>query len=483
VALASSDVDTLVASADANRVLCVWSVTDMRKACTEKRDGKGKATARIAPLATKALVATPQRLRLTPLRSADGMQCLVASGAGGVQVLLLSATGSIEASAWFDAESIQTGAEVLDACARIGPAGPEIAAVVGAAVAPRLVSSPLLDSATGALRTVWGAAPKPAPATAASASASASSSSASSAAAGPGPSSSAVSRLVAARGTVAPSHPAGLAGLALAEDDDDEEEEQDMQAAMDAAAVRGSKRSKRRAAGDDEEDDDEDEDDRDLTGSAGASMAARLRALTGVLQSTPLPSGTASSSGGDDAGSSGRTTGGARHSASSASSTSGSVVSAASLEGDRSDPASMATVLSQALHANDSAQLEMVLSSTDPEAVDATVARLEAKFVVQLLRQVVSRFEAKPARGASMARWLRAVMVHHAAALASTPGLVSQLAGVYHIVDARLAAYRKLLRLAGRLDLLLGQLGAGGASAAALSGTVDESGATEITIT
>lgn len=286
-----------------------------------------------------------------------------------------------------------------------------------------------------------------------------------------------VSRLVAARGTVAPSHPAGLAGLALAETDDGETTSDLAIAAQAAKRSRGA----RGAAGDAEDDDGAEEGADDMTAGEGASMAARLRALTGVLQTAPLPSGTAS-----EANSAGGRSTDARTSASSgASSTSGSVLSAASLDADRSDPASMATVLSQALHSGDTAQLEMVLTTTDPEAVDATVARLQAKFVVQLLRQVVSRFEAKPARGASMARWLRAVMVHHAAALASTPGLVSQLAGVYHIVDARLAAYRKLLRLAGRLDLLLGQLGGSGsdATAAALSGTVDESEVAEITIT
>lgn len=201
----------------------------------------------------------------------------------------------------------------------------------------------------------------------------------------------------------------------------------------------------------DTEDDDDAEDDEE---SMGVSMADRLRALTGAMQAAPVR------------------TGGTSTAAASAS---------ASVAAADSSPASMATVLGQALHSDDTAQIELVLSTTDPEAVDATVARLEARSVVPLLRQVVSRFEAQPSRGAPLSRWLRAVMVHHAAALASTPGLVSRLAGVYHIIDSRLAAYRKLLRLTGRLDLLLGQLGSQ-TSAAALSGVVDEASAVQIAL-
>jgi hypothetical protein len=189
----------------------------------------------------------------------------------------------------------------------------------------------------------------------------------------------------------------------------------------------------------------------------GVSLAERLSALAGAVKTAPLPSATA-------------------HAPSSSSASSKDALVAMDPR-----PASMATVLAQALHSDDAAQLEIVLSSTAPEAIEATVAKLEPRYIVPFLRQVVSRFESKPARGPTMARWLRAVLIHHAAALASTPGLVQQLAGVYHVIDARLASYRKMLRLAGRLDLLMGQLGSR-SGGNALSGEVDASHAIELTL-
>lgn len=431
VSIAASEDGELVVSSDADRVLCAWRGDSLRAAAAAAGDKSPSA----APAAEVTMQAPPRRVRVTVLprastssaaSSAEGKQYVVtAASTSGVEVVVLAMTAAgavaVAAKAFFPSENISSDAEVLDAAvhASAGLGHPVIAVAVGSTVAPVVVRSNLMGDA-GTIAASWGSG--------------ASSSSSSSSAAVP------ATKVGGTRSTVASSVPAGVSAR--------------------SGVVDGTEVLAKRMRAASEHSDDED-DEADL----GVSMADRLRALTGAMQSAPVRAaapGAVSSADDDEEGD-------------------GSAAGASSSRMEDATPSSMATVLSQALHASDAVQVELVLSSTDAEAVDATVACLEARSVVPLLRQVVSRFEAQPSRGASLARWLRAVMVHHAAALASTPGLVTKLSGVYHIIDARLAAYRKLLRLSGRLDLLLGQLGSH-ASAAALSGVVDEGGAAEITL-
>lgn len=72
--------------------------------------------------------------------------------------------------------------------------------------------------------------------------------------------------------------------------------------------------------------------------------------------------------------------------------------------------------------------------------------------------RLMEKFEARPSRGAALVPWLRAVMVQHTAYLMTVPGLVHKLARLYQTVDARLVVFKKLLKLSGRLDLVLSQL-------------------------
>ncbi len=120
--------------------------------------------------------------------------------------------------------------------------------------------------------------------------------------------------------------------------------------------------------------------------------------------------------------------------------------------------ASLQALLEQALQTNDDGQLEMCLCVTDGRVIDATVARLAAPKVIPLLTALIARFEAKPARGAALLPWLRSVLVQHTGHLMAVPGLVQRLARLYQTVDARLATFKKLLKLDGRLDVVLSQL-------------------------
>ena len=66
--------------------------------------------------------------------------------------------------------------------------------------------------------------------------------------------------------------------------------------------------------------------------------------------------------------------------------------------------------------------------------------------------------QGKPARVASLASWMRALLQHHAAYLLACPGLLPMLTPLYQLIDERLAAFKPLAKLVGRMQMLQSQL-------------------------
>ena len=115
---------------------------------------------------------------------------------------------------------------------------------------------------------------------------------------------------------------------------------------------------------------------------------------------------------------------------------------------------SLSTLLSQAVRSGDKTLLERCLAVGQVKVVDTTVRRLLPGDAAALLREVVGRLVARPARGAQLIRWTRAVLVHHAGYLMAAPGARSALTQLYRAIDARLASHRSLASLQGRLELV-----------------------------
>jgi hypothetical protein len=86
---------------------------------------------------------------------------------------------------------------------------------------------------------------------------------------------------------------------------------------------------------------------------------------------------------------------------------------------------SLQSMLVQALRADDRALLESVLAVADARIITNTVRRLPVHSILPFFNAVVARFHSRPTRAASLVRWLRAVLLQHAAFLASLPDLVS----------------------------------------------------------
>lgn len=87
--------------------------------------------------------------------------------------------------------------------------------------------------------------------------------------------------------------------------------------------------------------------------------------------------------------------------------------------------------------------------------ISTTVSRLSTSQVLPLLSALVQRLQGRPMRAAQLVTWLRAVLIAHTAYLLTVPDLARSLSPLFQALDARLAVFRKLLALSGRLDLLL----------------------------
>jgi hypothetical protein len=120
--------------------------------------------------------------------------------------------------------------------------------------------------------------------------------------------------------------------------------------------------------------------------------------------------------------------------------------------------ASQVSLLVQALQNGDAAMLDEALQTQDAATITSTVARLPTNVVLPFLEAVLYRVQGKPARVASLASWLRALLAQHAAYLMACPTLLPMLTPLYQLIDERLAAFKPLLKLVGRMQMLQSQL-------------------------
>ena len=96
-----------------------------------------------------------------------------------------------------------------------------------------------------------------------------------------------------------------------------------------------------------------------------------------------------------------------------------------------------------------------------------TVRRLRSVYVLSFLKKAVERLERRPLRAPTLAVWLRAVLLHHATQLmaiantGNTSAAASQaeaLTCLHRTLDARLRSFKPMLKLCGRLDLVMSQV-------------------------
>ncbi|KAJ3278551.1 WD repeat-containing protein 43 [Borealophlyctis nickersoniae] len=136
--------------------------------------------------------------------------------------------------------------------------------------------------------------------------------------------------------------------------------------------------------------------------------------------------------------------------------TNGALPTGANLK--RPTAATLHTLLAQAIHTADAQLIEQALRITDHSVIMQTVRRMSPAHVVPFLEMILERMQKTPGRTSGLVEWMRAVLVVHAAYLMSVPQLVSQLGTLYQALDSRVTTFPKLLRLSGRLDLVMTQI-------------------------
>lgn len=103
------------------------------------------------------------------------------------------------------------------------------------------------------------------------------------------------------------------------------------------------------------------------------------------------------------------------------------------------------------------ALLEKVLSAGKSDVITATVDGLGTREAGALFQALVDRLQSRPASGAQLLPWLRAVLLAHSTILAATPAGKRSLTQLQRAVDARVASLQPLLAIQGRLDFVLAQ--------------------------
>ncbi|KAJ7373195.1 WD repeat-containing protein 43 [Desmophyllum pertusum] len=140
---------------------------------------------------------------------------------------------------------------------------------------------------------------------------------------------------------------------------------------------------------------------------------------------------------------------------------------------------SLAQMLIQALHSQDSTLLEDVLRHGGKKefVMKNTIKRLPVNLAIPFLTELVHKIQATPWRAEQLVLWIKHILSAHMAYLMTVPDLVDSLSGLYTMAESRVDVFSKLCKLQGRLDLMLSQV-----DSQSYGGTADEDEPVEPTV-
>merc|ERR1711872_837465 len=117
----------------------------------------------------------------------------------------------------------------------------------------------------------------------------------------------------------------------------------------------------------------------------------------------------------------------------------------------------LAKLLAQGLHSNDTRILESVLNRADLELIDNTVQKIPVEAVGPLVTVLQRYIRSRGMVNASHAKWLKAVLSVHTGYLVSVPDCQQLLSPVYAMLETRTQHYSQVLQLRGKLEMLNSQ--------------------------
>jgi len=132
--------------------------------------------------------------------------------------------------------------------------------------------------------------------------------------------------------------------------------------------------------------------------------------------------------------------------------------SAEGIKSDQPKVESVKNALIQAIKTDDNEQLSSIFNNTQINIIQKTVAGIPTNYVIPLLKYIISKFRSNPKFGLSLINWMKVVLIEHTSYLMTVPELVKILAELYTTIDSRVSVLDDLLKLQGRMDLLLSQI-------------------------
>ncbi|XP_063039614.1 WD repeat-containing protein 43 [Engraulis encrasicolus] len=118
---------------------------------------------------------------------------------------------------------------------------------------------------------------------------------------------------------------------------------------------------------------------------------------------------------------------------------------------------SYAVLLVQGLESKDKNILNRIFQTRKETMIRNTVSRVPLPAILPLLEELSIRLQGHPSSAHTAVDWLKAVLTLHTSYLSSLPDLVSQLGRLYHLIESRVKGYQQLMRLHGKLYLLMTQ--------------------------
>lgn len=117
---------------------------------------------------------------------------------------------------------------------------------------------------------------------------------------------------------------------------------------------------------------------------------------------------------------------------------------------------SLCQMLTQSLTSQDKVMLEGALSVSDRSLVRDSIRILPRETLLPLLDALVERIERRPWRAGRLLPWLKVLLQTHTLALSQMSDLPQHLAPLKGLIEVRCRAYRRMVALRGKLDLMLG---------------------------
>eukprot|EP01112_Ceratiomyxa_fruticulosa_P022070 TRINITY_DN7982_c0_g1_i1.p1 TRINITY_DN7982_c0_g1~~TRINITY_DN7982_c0_g1_i1.p1 ORF type:complete len:613 (+),score=150.10 TRINITY_DN7982_c0_g1_i1:158-1996(+) len=117
----------------------------------------------------------------------------------------------------------------------------------------------------------------------------------------------------------------------------------------------------------------------------------------------------------------------------------------------------MLSALTQAVHTNDQELFKKILQVIEDRWVTSTISKFPKDKVLTLVDRLVYLLRFQPSIGPIAIKWLKIIFEEHLLYLLEQPDVLQKLSPLYAIIDSRLAMFKRVSTLSGKLDLLLKQ--------------------------